>query len=155
GDRQEEFRDALKRFLSVYSFLSQVVSFADAELERDYLYGRALAAVLPDAGSARVDLGGDVELTHLRIEQTFGGSASLERGEGEVRTIWDGRGRTTEPEQDQLSHIVQIINERFGMKLGPPDQLLFDQFEQTWASDPDLAAQAQHNDLDNFRLAFD
>jgi type I restriction enzyme, R subunit len=50
---------------------------------------------------------------------------------------------------------VEIINERFGMKLGPPDQLLFDQFEETWASDPDLAAQAQHNDLDNFRLAFD
>jgi hypothetical protein len=48
-----------------------------------------------------------------------------------------------------------MINERFGMHLGPPDQLLFDQFEETWASDPDLAAQAQHNDLANFRLAFD
>lgn len=82
-------------------------------------------------------------------------AASLEGGEGEIRTIWDGRGRTTEPEQEHLSEIVDIVNERFGMHLGAPDQLLFDQFEEAWASDPDLAAQAQHNDLENFRLAFD
>ena len=154
-ERQEEFRAALQRFIKTYGFLSQIVSFADTTLERDYLYGRALASMLPSNSAGRIDLGSEVELTHLRIEQTFSGKASLDHGEGEVSTIWDGRGPQAEPEPEALSHIVEIINERFGLHLGPPDKLLFDQFEETWASDTDLAAQAQHNDLANFRLVFD
>ena len=39
--RQDEFRDVLNRFVRIYSFLSQVVSFTDVKLERDYLYCRA------------------------------------------------------------------------------------------------------------------
>ena len=48
---QDEFRDALRRFVHIYAFLSQIVSFADTDLERDYLYARALASLLP--GSRR------------------------------------------------------------------------------------------------------
>jgi type I restriction enzyme R subunit len=59
------------------------------------------------------------------------------------------------PEREHLSRIVEVINERFGLELGDADQLLFDQFEQTWLDDPTLAAQASQNDLANFRLAFD
>jgi hypothetical protein len=40
----------------------------------------------------RLDLGQEVELTHLRLEKTFEGSMALDHGEGEVRTIFDGRG---------------------------------------------------------------
>jgi type I restriction enzyme R subunit len=154
-EQQDEFRGALKRFLNVYGFLAQVVSFADTDLERDYLYGRAISAVLPRTNAGSIDLGSEVELTHLRIEQTFAGRASLDEGSGEVATLWDGRGPRAEPEPEALSHIIEIINERFGLHLGPADKLLFDQFEETWASDVDLAAQAKHNDFANFRLAFD
>ena len=43
-DEQERFVDALQRFVRTYGFLSQVVSFTDAKLHRDYLYCKALAA---------------------------------------------------------------------------------------------------------------
>ena len=46
-EQQDEFRAALQRFVHVYAFLSQIVSFADTELERDYLYARALATLCP------------------------------------------------------------------------------------------------------------
>ena len=36
------FKDALDKFVRTYSFLSQIVSFTDSGLERDYLYCRAL-----------------------------------------------------------------------------------------------------------------
>ncbi len=36
----------LTRFVRIYSFLSQVVSFTDVKLERDYLYCRALTRLL-------------------------------------------------------------------------------------------------------------
>jgi type I restriction enzyme R subunit len=41
------------------------------------------------------------------------------------------------------------------MNLDERDQLLFDQFEETWATDTDVVDQAKHNVFDNFRLVFD
>jgi type I restriction enzyme R subunit len=35
------------------------------------------------------------------------------------------------------------------------DKLLFDQFEESWIADSDLADQAKNNSIDNFRLVFD
>ena len=93
-------------------------------------------------------------LTHLRVEQTFEGSASLKTGGGEVKTFF-GEGRQYEPGTETLSQIIEEINERFGLDLGEPDQLLFDQYEQEWLGDETLAAQARNNDLPNFRLVFD
>jgi len=153
--QQDEFRAALRRFVHVYAFLSQIVSFADTKLERDYLYARALATMLPGSTEGRLDLGREVELTHLRLEMAFEGSVSLDHGEGEVRTIFDGRGPQHEPEAEHLSRIIEVINERFGLKLTEADQILFDQFEQAWVEDQTLAIQAKENDLTNFRFAFD
>lgn len=48
-----------------------------------------------------------------------------------------------------------MINERFGLDLGEADQLLFDQFEEAWATDETLAARARTNTFENFRLVFD
>jgi type I restriction enzyme R subunit len=80
ADEQEEFRDALHRFINSYRFLAQVVTFTDVNLERDYLYCKALDAVLPGQESERLDLGSEVKLTHLRVEQTYEGSAALKTG---------------------------------------------------------------------------
>jgi type I restriction enzyme R subunit len=103
-----------------------------------------------------LDLGSEVELTHLRSEVTFEGSLSLDAETGEVKSIFgEGRGKQNEPELEPLSQIVDELNERFGLNLNEQDQLLFDQFEQTWVSDPEVSAQAQNNTIENFRLVFD
>ncbi len=151
------FKDALDRFVRTYSFLSQIVSFGDSKLERDYVYCRALASKLRDATTVeRLDLGEEVELTHLRSEVTFVGSLSPEDEGGEVKTIFgEGAGRQGEPEVEHLSQIVEELNERFGLNLNVRDQLLFDQFEDTWLADDDVVAQARANTFDNFRLRFD
>ncbi|MHB1738553.1 MAG: type I restriction endonuclease subunit R [Actinomycetes bacterium] len=151
------FKDALDKFVRTYSFLSQVVAFGDSKLERDYTYCRALASRLRDSASVeRLDLGTEVELTHLKTEMTFEGSLSLDADDGEVRTIFgEGRGRQTDPQLEHLSEIVDELNERFGLSLDERDQLLFDQFEETWAADPDVVDQARSNTLENFRLVFD
>jgi type I restriction enzyme R subunit len=151
------FKDSLDKFVRTYSFLSQVVAFGDTKLERDYVYCRALAACLRDAGTIeRLDLGAEVALTHLRNEVTFDGSLSLESEIGEVKTIFgEGAGRAGDEAPVPLSEIVNVLNERFGMNLSERDQLLFDQFEEEWIADEELAAQARGNSLDNFRLVFE
>lgn len=68
GDEQRfEFRDALTRFVRIYSFVSQIAALTDPGLERDYIYCRALSLYLRDTNTVeRLDLGAEVELTHLR-----------------------------------------------------------------------------------------
>jgi type I restriction enzyme, R subunit len=157
GEGRAGFKDAIDKFVRSYSFLSQVVSFGDTKLERDYIFCRALVSKLRDETTIEsLDLGTEVQLTHLRNEITFEGSLSLSAEEGEISTVFgDGGGRLQEPDIEPLSRIVETLNERFGLKLNEQDQLLFDQFEQTWLADPDVTAQARNNTLDNFRLVFD
>jgi type I restriction enzyme R subunit len=152
-----EFKDALDKFVRLYAFLSQVVPFADTRLERDYRYSRALAPLIRSAAtSERLDLGEEVELTHLRTEITSEGSLALSADAGEVKTIYgEGLGVQDAPDQEPLSEIVNELNEKFGLALTERDQLLFDQFEGTWLADAEVADQAKNNTLENFRLAFD
>jgi type I restriction enzyme R subunit len=156
-DDEAEFKEALDKFVRTYSFLSQIVSFGDTKLERDYRYCRALASMIrAPADDGGIDLGSEVELTALQIEATFTGKLSPESESGEVKTIFsEGRGKRHEAPLEHLSKIIEILNERFGLNLSETDQLLFDQFEEGWAADGELAAQARNNTLDNFRLVFD
>jgi type I restriction enzyme R subunit len=151
------FKDALDKFVRTYSFLSQVVAFGDSKLERDYIYCRALASRLRDQMTIeRLDLGSEVELTHLRTEVTFEGSLSLAEETGEVKAVFGDDGRVKrEPDIEPLSQIVDTLNDLFGLNLDERDQLLFDQFEETWLADPTVTDQAKNNTLDNFRLVFD
>jgi type I restriction enzyme, R subunit len=159
GDEQRlEFRNALTRFVRTYSFVSQIVAFTDADLERDYIFCRVLSFYLRDSTTAeRLDLGTEVELTHLRHQVTFSGSLTLTSELGEVQTFrGDGRGRQQpELELEHLSSITDVLNERFGTDLTDVDKLLLDQFEETWVADDELSDQAKNNSLDNFRLVFD
>jgi type I restriction enzyme R subunit len=47
------------------------------------------------------------------------------------------------------------LNDRFGLTLDERDQLLFDQFEESWAANDEVSAQAKASSFDNFRLAFE
>ena len=149
-DEQERFRDALTRFVRTYAFLSQVVAFTDIKLERDYLYCKALAALIRTDGSVAVHP--DVELTHLKLEQTFEGSVTLEDTDGEVMTIFgDGRPRH-ELDAEPLSVIIAHLNERFGKDWAPEDRLLLDSVAEGLVRRPDIQQAAAVNTPENFGL---
>ena len=59
------------------------------------------------------------------------------------------------PELEALSQIIDTLNERFGLELTETDQLLFDQYERDWLSDPEVTDQARNNTVENFKLVFD
>ena len=86
---------------------------------------------------------------------TYEGLLALTAREGAVKGIVGaGRGKQYELEMEPLSKIVDVLNDHFGMELGDADQLLFNQFEESWAADKDLTDQAKSNSLENFRLVF-
>ncbi len=154
-DRQEEFRDVLTRFTRIYSFLSQVVSFTDVKLERDYLFCRRLAQLVRQESVGGVDLGDSVELTHLRMEKSWAGDASLDVDDGEVVTIYGGSGRTQQMEEVLLSEIIKRINERFGTHISDTDRLFVDQVADDIVANETIQVEALANSEDAFSVGFD
>lgn len=149
GDEKDRFADALKRFIRTYAFLSQVVPFADAKLERDYLYCKALASFLRTDGSGAVDP--EVELTHLKIEQTFEGSVTLSDAGGEVTTIFGG-GKLHQPQVEPLSQIIERLNERYGTNFDPEDRVFYDAIAEKLTQRSDIQQAAAANTPENFAL---
>ena len=149
---QEAFRDALGRFVRVYGFLSLVVPFRNPELERDYLFCRALAALTRDSSAGEtISLGSEVELTHLRHELTFEGSIDLPGGEAEVTTIYSGSGPMVDPEEERLSEIIARINARLGTDWTDEDRLVFEAAARDLIADVHVQNQAASNDEATFR----
>lgn len=154
-ERQNEFRDVLTRFTRIYSFLSQVVSFTDIKLERDYLFCRRLAQLVRQESVAGVDLGDSVELTHLRMEKSWAGDASLDVDDGEVITIYGGAGRAMRMEEVLLSEIIQRINDRFGTNISDVDRLFTDQVADDLVADARIQVEALANSEEAFGVGFD
>jgi type I restriction enzyme R subunit len=152
-DEQARFRDDLNRFVRTYAFLSQVVAFTDAKLQRDYLYCKALAAfVKAGAGEA---VHPEVELTHLKHEQTFEGSVTLTGTAGEVKAIYSATGKLHEPDPEPLSVIIQRLNERFGTEFAPEDRVFYDAVFDKLIKQPGIQQAAAANSPENFKLVLE
>lgn len=149
-EERERFRDALARFVRAYAFLSQIVSFADTALERDYLFARALQPFIRADAGAAVDLGDAIALTHLRHERRFEGSVALEGADGEVRTVYSGAGPQADPAQEPLSRIIARLNARHGTELTEADRLVFDATADDLVADPSVQERAANNSAARF-----
>jgi type I restriction enzyme, R subunit len=137
-DDKDRFRDALNRFIHTYSFLSQIVSFTDVKLEADYLFCRALATFIRPADASGLDLGKQVELTHLRTDQKFSSSLALDDEHGEVSTFFSGAGRQATPEEEPLSQIIAKLNERFSTEWTERDRIHLDAIFDDLAGRPHI-----------------
>jgi len=154
---QLEFSGVLGAFLHLYSFMSQVLPWTDADAECLYIFGRALVRLLPDIPDGRLNLGSDVVLTHLRLEDWGAADIELEPDGGKPGTAFPGEGKdhTRDVRLDTLGNITEELNNAFGLSLTERDRLVFEQFEVSWLADDELREIAKANDLDAFRLEFE
>lgn len=77
-DQQAEFTDKVGAFVNLYAFLSQIIPYADSELEQLSAFGRALLPYLrADRQRETVRLGDAVELEHYRLQQVSSGASEI------------------------------------------------------------------------------
>ncbi|MGH2555841.1 MAG: type I restriction endonuclease subunit R, partial [Actinomycetota bacterium] len=113
-DDREELRTWLKRFVSRYGFISQVLPMADTTMEKRYAYCRLLERRLPSPPTGTMDLGDQVQMTHLRVSKTGEHDLSLEKGAGVLRAFGEGGPGGYEELMAPLSELIERLNERFG-----------------------------------------
>ena len=156
-ETREEFRGQVTAFRNLYSFLSQIIPFADSDLEKLYTYLRFFIRRLPrpDTGPT-YDFDDDVTLEFYKLQKISEGSIVLESeseyaldGPTEV-----GTARKRGPEVE-LSKLIDLLNERFGTEFSPADQLFFDQIQEHAAENAELRQAALANTIDAFKYVFD
>ena len=153
AEQREAFRDKLGGFVRLYAFLSQIIPYADRELEMLYSYGRYLLPHLAPEGDGPLKLGDEVELQYYRLERMHSGAVQLSDGEalyvGSPTEV--GTGKAVD-EPAPLSEIISILNERFGTQFTEVDRLFFQQIKEKACHDDQVVKTALANPLDKFEL---
>jgi type I restriction enzyme R subunit len=155
-EAQEELRKAMVAYRNLYAFLSQIMPFQDADLEKLYSYVRFLLPKLPrPAYGPQYHFDDDVALQYYRLQKATEGRIRLEPGEqGEVSGPTDVGTGQSHAEEIELSELIDILNERFGTDFTEGDQLFFDAVRADAVENPELRKAALANTLENFGFAF-
>ena len=156
-DEGRDFRSQLTDYVRLYSFLSQLLTFADTDLEKLYVFARHLRRLLP-AGQEELprEVQQNIDMESFRIQRTSRGRIVLERQGSSLDPAGSKpRGGILEPEMEALSLIIAALNDRFGLELGPEHRLTLQQIQSALDKDAGLDASARVNTRENVRLTFD
>ena len=156
-DARSDFRGGLRKYTRLYSFLAQILTFKDADLEKLHVFARHLRPLLPgDPGELPREVQQKIDMESYRVQKTASGDIALPRGAGVVdpRTTGIHQG-AAEDEIETLSRIIAELNDRFGLNLGPEHRVTLSQMMERLEGDTALDAAARVNTRENVRLTFD
>lgn len=155
-DTQSEFRGCLVDYVRLYAFLSQVITFADADLEKLYVFAKLLWRVLPvNRDPLPVEVQQNIDLDAFRLRKTGTTKIKLEKGTQELEPMTPKDEGGVRPEDiEPLSQIIKELNERFGTDFTEEDKVFIRQLEQRIANDPALEASIKVNPPEDARLTF-
>ncbi|MFA5810572.1 MAG: RNA-binding domain-containing protein, partial [Thermoleophilia bacterium] len=156
-EKQIDFRGQLVDYVRLYAFLSQVLTFADPDLEKLYVFARHLRRLLPvEWEELPREVQDHIDMESYRIQETGSGRIGLGPKGGRLdpqlpKDKYLPRLEDLEP----LSVIIAELNERFGLDLGDLHRLTLSQMMSNLDGDPALDASARVNTRENMRLAFE
>ena len=156
-DEGQDFRGQLVDYIRLYAFLAQVLTFADPDLEKLYVFARHLRRLLP-AGRDELprEVQQNIDMESFRIQRTSRGRIALDRQARPLDPAGSKpRGGGPDEELEALSRIIEALNERFGLNLGPEHRITLEQIRSALDGDAGLDASARVNTRENVRLTFD
>ena len=156
-DERQDFRGQVTDYVRLYSFLAQVITFLDADLEKLYVFARHLRRLLRvDREQLPLEVQQSIDMESYRIQQTASGKVALERkGDKLDPARTKEPGQRTPEELEALSRIIADLNERFGIELGPEHRITLGRMMERLEGDSALEVATKVNTLENVRITFD
>ena len=154
-DEREDIRSTLQSFVRLYGYVSQLVTFVDNDLEKEYAFARSLNRKLPRREGGRLPKGitDAVDLDSFRLQQTYEGEIALEAEDAHLAGIRaEAGGTVADPEFAYLSVIVQALNDTFGLDLDEKDRVRVEEIVREVREDAGVrAVMAGNNSTSNKR----
>lgn len=158
-EQQADFRAKVKTYVRLYVFLSQIVEFENAYLERLYIFLNHLQNKL--GGDTPEDLAkgilDNIDMDSYRVQLEGTTNVVLEQGDDLEPIPTDMRGGVSDPEIDQLSHILQTFNDRYGTEFEDSDKVrqMASNIAQDVAKNDELINSIKYSDDQNARITSD
>ena len=156
-DDKRRFRGWLTDYIRLYAFLSQILPFKDAGLEKLYAFARHLQRLLIiDGETLPREVQQNIDMESYRLRQTTSGEVNLSRRAGWVDPMTSAPTQgPVEEDLEPLSRIIAELNKRFGIELGECGHATLAQVARKLEDDTALDAAAKVNTRDNVRESFD
>ena len=158
-EQQQDFRAKVKTYVRLYAFLSQIVPFESAYLERLFIFLSHLQNKV--GGDTPIDLARDIlnniDMESYRLQLEHSGAIVLEQGHDLKPMPTDMRGGTSETEMDRLSGILRTFNDRYGTQFEDADKVrqMAENIANDVAKNEELINSFKYSDEQNARITSD
>lgn len=151
-EEKDKFRKNVNKYVRQYSFISQIITFIDTDLEKFYLFNKLLFKYLPyEIQTLPLEVTQMVNMDKFKIQEEENGSiilnpedALLENPQGDGH-----KGKTEEP-KEVLEKIVQEINDKYAIDLGDDDKVVQEMFK-TLKKDSALMASLRADNIEDVK----
>lgn len=157
-EQLDKFRKTCRTFNKLYTFLSQIITFKDAELEKLSPFCLALAKKLPfKKEGLPYDVLNESQLESYRVQYISTRNLELQSGDTEMKGMHPGEAQTTQDEEyDWLSNIIKVLNETFGIDLTDEDKVELNNLKnKVMGNDELMAFFNPQNSRDDVKSKFD
>ena len=154
---RKNYKSLMRDYVKLYSFLSQLISFKDARLEKLYAFAGFVVKKLPPEGRPLpTEILNMTDLDNYKPNYVKTEKIKLKRGESEVKPKNYGATHIEVPEEPEpLSKIIEALNQQFGTKFSDEDRVVIEHLEQKLAQDPQLEQQLSAGSKQAVRMSFE
>jgi len=156
--QQADFRAKVKTYVRLYIFLSQIVPFENAYLERLYIFLNHLQNKLgSDDIEMPIDILENVNMDSYRLQLEATTNIVMEQVDDLQPIPTTMRGGANDPEIDKLSHILQTFNDRYGTEFEDADKVrkMAENIANDVAKNEELINSIKFSDEQNARITSD
>lgn len=151
---QVEFKKALRRYQSIYSFLSQLIPFSDVNLEKIYIFNKFLNKKLPTINDPLpFSVLQDVDIDSYKIVKKGKKEIYLTSSE-ELNPISSIVGEFGPEFNEALSKIIKDLNDAFGTNFTDDDKVFLGRVKDNLLKNKELINKMEHNSKENVKAVF-
>ncbi|MBI4708266.1 MAG: type I restriction endonuclease subunit R [Candidatus Omnitrophica bacterium] len=127
---REKFRKNINKYVRQYSFISQIISFIDTDLEKFYLFTKLLFKYLPyEKETLPLEVIQMVDMDKYRVQEEENGSIILNPEDAMLENPQGGEGGKRPDPKEVLKIIVKEINDKYAVELGDDDKVVKEMYE--------------------------
>ena len=115
NDDKDKYRKLVNRYIRSYGFMAQLLTYCDPDLEREYIFLRALYPRLQyTRETLPMEILDRVDLNKLRLQMIMEGTITLKEEDAELKSSRIGDVKApAEDEKRSLREILDIVNEPY------------------------------------------
>jgi len=124
-DKKVIFKANIKNYVRLYRFLSQIITFTDVQLEKNYVFLSALFKKLPSSSAELpTEVLEEIDLDSYKLQHQFTTNLQLETANAAMQGMTPGA--TVKPPDDEyewLTKIIKVLNDTFGIEVTEDDKV--------------------------------